>query len=58
MSICEFSINMNNKCGSCKYFKKDKKDDFFGQCINDEAKIRNRNFRSEMTKACSYKENK
>lgn len=58
MSISEFSINISNKCGSCIYFKKNEENDFFGECINDEARIKNRTCRSEMTKACSWQERK
>lgn len=58
MSISEFSVNYQNKCGSCKHFKKNKQNDFYGECINDEARIKNRTYRSEMTKACSWQERK
>lgn len=58
MGICEFSVNMLNKCGSCKHFKKNEQNDFYGECINDEARIKNRTCRSEMTKACSWQERK
>lgn len=58
MSICEFSVNMLNKCGSCKYFKKYDETGIFGECINDNSKVRNKTYRSEMTKACSWQERK
>lgn len=58
MSICEFSVNTKNKCGTCKYFRKYDETGIFGECINDNSKARNKTYRSEKSKDCAWKETK
>lgn len=58
MSISEFSINYENRCGNCKDFCKEKQDEIYGQCISDSSKIRNKKLRSELSKACSWQRRK
>lgn len=58
MSICEYSVNMNNKCGSCKYFKLYDETGIFGFCSSPISKIKNKQNRSIKSKACINKEDK
>lgn len=53
MSILEYSVNMNNKCGNCKDFKLYDKTGFFGKCNSDFSKIKNKENRSMMSKCCT-----
>lgn len=58
MSISEFSINYENKCGNCKDFYKEKQDEIYGQCLSDDSKIKNKRIRSELSKACNCQRRK
>jgi hypothetical protein len=50
--IYEFTYNTRKICWKCIYLKL--KDDWFGECICKDNKIKNRH-RSVTDKACSYK---
>ena len=52
MSISEFSVNYQNKCGNCKDFYKENPQDIIGHCISPTSKIKNKTYRSELSKAC------
>ena len=54
MSISEFSVNTKNKCGNCKDFYKYDETGIIGTCMSSNSKIKNKNYRSEMSKACSW----
>lgn len=53
MSICEYSVNMKNKCGNCKDFLLYDKTGIIGQCNSDESKIKFKSNRSMLSKACN-----
>lgn len=53
MSICEYSINMNNKCGNCKDFEKYDKEGIYGMCISNVSKIKSKEPRSIFSKGCA-----
>lgn len=54
MSISEYSVNINNKCGNCKDFYKENETDIIGECTSLSSKARNKSCRSEFSKACSW----
>ncbi len=58
MSISEFSVNYQNKCGNCKDFLKYDETGIWGQCLSNDSKIRNKNLRTELSKACNYQRRK
>ena len=54
MSISEFSVNLDNKCGNCKDFYKQDETEIFGECTSLRSTARNKSCRSEKSKACSW----
>lgn len=58
MSISEFSINMNNKCGNCKDFYKYDETGIFGSCQSLNSKARNKDYRTLNSKACTWQRRK
>ena len=53
MSICEYSVNMKNKCGNCKDFKLYDETGILGMCNSEISKIKNKQYRSMMSKCCT-----
>ena len=53
MSILEYSVNMTNKCGNCKDFKLYDETGVFGTCNSSTSKIKNKQYRSIMSKCCT-----
>lgn len=53
MSVLEYSVNMNNKCGNCKDFKLYDKTGIFGSCNSCNSKIKNKQNRSMLSKCCT-----
>ena len=58
MSINEFNINMNNKCGNCKDFCLYNKDEIFGSCQSLHSRAKNKDTRSLFSKACYWQRRK
>lgn len=53
MSVLEYSVNINNKCGNCKDFKLYDETGVIGRCNSDFSKIKNKEYRSMMSKCCT-----
>lgn len=54
MSISEYSVNTNNKCGNCKDFYKPDDTDIMGECTSLRSRARNKSCRTEFSKACYW----
>lgn len=54
MSISEFSVNYQNKCGNCKDFYKQDETCFWGECTSLHSRARNKTLRTVKSKACIW----
>lgn len=52
MSICEYSVNIKNKCGNCKDFVLYNKNEIFGCCQSLHSRAKNKDSRSILSKCC------
>ena len=53
MSVLEYSVNMNNKCGNCKDFSNYEEKGYYGRCVSYKSKIKNKEPRSIFSKGCT-----
>lgn len=53
MSILEYGIDINNKCGNCKDFIKYDENRIFGMCISNTSQVKSKENRSMLSKCCT-----
>lgn len=53
MSILEYGIDINNKCGNCKDFKKYNENKIFGMCVSNTSQVKSKENRSMLSKCCT-----
>ncbi|MFA5154639.1 MAG: hypothetical protein WC554_18990 [Clostridia bacterium] len=57
MTIIQITTSDKNKCGSCKFFIPQEGDWFFGKCVSNETKVKDKD-RFYTSKKCASKRNK